>query len=87
MQLNCIIQLKNILFLNDYDIDENHDIQPKSDNKKLGKKWVKEIVIFCQLEFSTKIKVPQLGSARSPHISARFEPENSSSGSSLTKRL
>ena len=38
MQLNCIIQLKNTLFSNkDHEIDKNHDIQAKSDNKNLGK--------------------------------------------------
>ena len=69
MQLNCIIHIlfnsKTPYFLiNDHEIDKNHDIQAKSDNKKLEKKCVKKIVIFCQLGFSSKIKVPQLGSAR-----------------------
>ena len=44
--------------------------------------------IFFQLGFSSEIKVLQLGSARlgsarNLHSSARLEPENSSSGSSL----
>ena len=43
----------------------------------------KKIAIFCQLGFSSKIKEPQLGSARDLHSSARLEPKNSSSGSSL----
>ena len=65
MQLNCIIHIITSYFLiNDHEIDKNHDIQAKSDNKKLGKKWVKKFVIFCQLGFSSKIKVPQLGLAR-----------------------
>jgi hypothetical protein len=51
--------------------------------KTLGKNGEKKIEIFCQLGFSSKIKVPQLGSARNLHSSARLEPENSSSGSSL----
>ena len=37
----------------------------------------------CQLGFSSKIEVLQLGSARNSHSSARLEPEKSSSGSSL----
>ena len=37
----------------------------------------------CQLGFSSKIKVPRLGSAWYFHSSARLEPENSSSNSSL----
>ena len=32
--------------------------------KTWGEKWGKKIAIFCQLEFSSKIKVPQLGSAQ-----------------------
>ena len=67
MQLNCII------YMNEYEIDKNHDIQAKSDNKKLGKKWVKKIVIFCQLGFSSKIKVPQLGLARLGTFIARLD--------------
>ena len=44
MELNCIIQLKNTLFSKKgHEIDKNHDIQAKSDNWKLGKKWVKKI--------------------------------------------
>ena len=34
---------------------------------------------YCQLSFSTKIEVPQLGSARIIHSSGSLEPENSSS--------
>ena len=37
----------------------------------------------CQLGFSSKTKVPQLGSARNLHSSSSLEPENSSSNSSL----
>ena len=37
----------------------------------------------CQLGFSSKIKVPQLGSAQNLHSSGSLEPENSSSNSSL----
>ena len=51
-------------------------VQAKSDNKNLGKMAKK---IF-QLGFSSEIKVPQL-------TSARLEPENSSSGSSLVFNL
>ena len=39
--------------------------------------------ISVHLGFSSKIKVHQLGSARNLHSSARLEPENYSSGSSL----
>ena len=60
------------------------------DNKNLGKN---EFAIFwhtycrkCQLGFSSKIKVPQLGSARNLHSSGSLEPENSSSNSSLLSR-
>ena len=38
---------------------------------------------YCQLGFSSEIEVPQLGSARNLHSSARLELENSGSGSSL----
>ena len=38
---------------------------------------------YCQLDFSSEIKVLQLGSARILHSSDSLEPENSSSNSSL----
>ena len=41
---------------------------------------------LVELGFSSKIKVPQLGSALNLYSSARLEPENSSSGSSLILR-
>ena len=31
------------LLINDHEIDYEHDIQGKSNNKRLGKKWLKEI--------------------------------------------
>ena len=43
----------------------------------------KNLRFFCQLGFSSEIEVPQLGSARLGTFTARLEPENSSSGSSL----
>ena len=54
-----------------------------SDNKKnLGKKWVKKFQ-FSSVS-ARKLKCPaRLGSARHLPSSARLEPENSSSGSSL----
>ena len=42
---------------------------------------------MVQLGFSSKIKVPQLGSARNFHSLAWLEPENSSLGSSLFFRF
>ena len=61
-----------------------------SDNKTWGISEFKKFAIFfingnCRLAFSSKIKVPQLGSARKLHSSAWLEPENSSSGSSLVE--
>ena len=38
---------------------------------------------YCQLGFSSEIKVPQLGLAWNPHSSTRLELKNSGSGSSL----
>ena len=38
---------------------------------------------YCQLDFSSEIEVPQLGSARNLHSSDSLKPENSSSNSSL----
>ena len=49
--------------------------------KTWGKNELKKFLV--QLGFSSKIKVPQLGSARNLHNSAWLEPENFSSGSSL----
>ena len=43
--------------------------------------------IYCQLGFSSKIEVLQLGSARNLHSSGSLEPENSSSNSSLQHRI
>ena len=47
---------------------------------KQNKLYIKEKI---QLVFSSKIKVPQLGSARNFHSSGSLEPEKSSSNSSL----
>ena len=58
-------------------------------NHDTGRKFGNLIVVFnqClkkfQLGFSSKIKVPQLGSARNLQSSGSLEPENSSSNSSL----
>ena len=61
-------------------------IQLTSDNKTWGKNEFKKFAIFfngnCQLVFSSKIKMSQLGSFRLGTSVARLEPENSSSGSS-----
>ena len=44
MQLNCMIHIITSYFLiNDHEIYWNHVIEAKSDNKDLGKKWVKKI--------------------------------------------
>ena len=40
-------------------------------------------ITYCQLGLSSKIEMPQLGSARNLPSSARLEPGNFSSGSSL----
>jgi hypothetical protein len=55
---------------------KNHDTDAKLGNLKI-------LLPYCQFGFSSKIGMPQLGSARNLHSSARLEPENSSSGSSL----
>ena len=53
------------LLINDHEIDWNHVIEAKSDNKNLGKNEFKKFETFwhtyCQLSFSSKMKVPQLG--------------------------
>ena len=41
--------------MNEYEIDKNHDIQAKPDNKKLGKKWVKK---NCDILLARKLKCP-----------------------------
>ena len=59
------------MLINDHEIYWNHVIEAKSDNKIRGKMSLKKLRLFdihtycqnCQLGFSSKMKVPQLGSA------------------------
>ena len=51
-------------------------------NKKIAIFW-HTYCQYCQLGFSSKIEVPQLGSARNFYNSGSLKPENSSSNSSL----